>query len=185
MKLLKTSLLFLTISLSSLSSQFLSTSGMDVVDPDGNTFILKGMGLGGWLVPEGYMLLTGGSPTDIRNKFIDLVGEDSTNTIMKRYEENYVGEKDIEQLAKWGFNSVRVPFHYRSLSPSFGQYDQKGFAMLDSVIKWCSQHEIYAILDMHVAPGSQSGDANADSDGEARLWSSILNQDWSVEIWEK
>ena len=141
------------------------------------------MGLGGWLVPEGYMLLTGGSPTDIRNKFIDLVGEDSTNTIMKRYEENYVGEKDIEQLAKWGFNSVRVPFHYRSLSPSLGQYDQKGFAMLDSVIKWCSQHEIYAILDMHVAPGSQSGDANADSDGEARLWSSILNQDWSVEIW--
>ena len=183
MKFLKTSSLFLTISLSSLSSQFLSTSGMDVVDPDGNTFILKGMGLGGWLVPEGYMLLTGGSPTDIRNKFIDLVGEDSTNAIMKRYEENYVGEKDIEQLAKWGFNSVRVPFHYRSLSPSFGQYDQKGFAMLDSVIKWCSQHEIYAILDMHVAPGSQSGDANADSDGEARLWSSILNQDWSVEIW--
>ena len=104
MKFLKTSSLFLTISLSSLSAQFLSTSGMDVVDPDGNTFILKGMGLGGWLVPEGYMLLTGGSPTDIRNKFIDLVGEDSTNAIMKRYEENYVGEKDIEQLAKWGFN---------------------------------------------------------------------------------
>ena len=183
MKFLKNSLFSLIFQISTLFGQFLSTSGMDIVDPSGNPFILKGMGLGGWLVPEGYMLLTGGSPTDIRNKFIDLIGEDSTAAIMKRYEENYVGEKDIEQLAKWGFNSVRVPFHYKSISPNFGEYDPKGFATLDSVIKWCSKHEIYAILDMHVAPGSQSGDANADSDGEARLWTSKLNQDWSVDIW--
>ena len=131
MKLLRTSLSSLIFQISILFSQFLSTSGMDIIDPSGNPFILKGMGLGGWLVPEGYMLLTGGSPIDIRNKFIDLIGEDSTAAIMKRYEENCVGEKDIEQLAKWGFNSVRVPFHYKSISPNFGEYNPKGLPMMD------------------------------------------------------
>ena len=167
----------------SINAQYLHVVGKDVFDNKGEKIILKGMGLGGWLVPEGYMLGTWGSPTSIRNRIVDLIGEDSTITFYEKFEKNYVTEKDIIQLSKWGFNSVRLPFHYKTLSPQFGSYDEKGFSVIDSVIAWCSRSEIYLILDMHVAPGSQSGDENADGDAGAQLWDSSSNQDWAVDIW--
>tara|TARA_B100000575_G_C23117540_1_gene646233 strand:- start:169 stop:2070 length:1902 start_codon:yes stop_codon:yes gene_type:complete len=157
--------------------------GKEVFGNDGKKIILKGMGLGGWLVPEGYMLGTWGSPTSIRNRIVDLIGEDSTKVFYEKFEKNYVAEKDITQLAEWGFNSVRLPFHYKTLSPSYRSYNEEGFAVIDSVIDWCARNEIYLILDMHVAPGSQSGDENADGDEGAKLWDSKENQDWAVDIW--
>jgi len=129
------------------------------------------------------MLGTWGSPTSIRNRIVDLIGEDSTKVFYEKFEKNNVAEKDITQLAEWGFNSVRLPFHYKTLSPSYRSYNEEGFAVIDSVIDWCARNEIYLILDMHVAPGSQSGDENADGDEGAKLWDSKENQDWAVDIW--
>ncbi|MCI0694576.1 hypothetical protein L0337_21530 [candidate division KSB1 bacterium] len=37
-------------------SQFLRAEGKDIVDANGKPVLLRGIGLGGWLVPEGYML---------------------------------------------------------------------------------------------------------------------------------
>ena len=165
------------------NAQYLHVVGKEVFGNDGKKIILKGMGLGGWLVPEGYMLGTWGSPTSIRNRIVDLIGEDSTKVFYEKFEKNYVAEKDITQLAEWGFNSVRLPFHYKTLSPSYRSYNEEGFAVIDSVIDWCARNEIYLILDMHVAPGSQSGDENADGDEGAKLWDSKENQDWAVDIW--
>ena len=166
-----------------INAQYLHVVGKDVFGNDGKKIILKGMGLGGWLVPEGYMLGTWGSPTSIRNRIVELIGEDSTKTFYEKFEKNYVAEEDIVQLAEWGFNSVRLPFHYKTLSPVYGSYDEKGFTVIDSVVAWCSRSNIYLILDMHVAPGSQSGDENADGDEGAKLWDSEENQEWAVDIW--
>ena len=174
------SIVFLT---SVINAQYLHVVGKDVFGNDGKKIILKGMGLGGWLVPEGYMLGTWGSPTSIRNRIVELIGEDSTKTFYEKFEKNYVAEEDIVQLAEWGFNSVRLPFHYKTLSPVYGSYDEKGFTVIDSVVAWCSRSNIYLILDMHVAPGSQSGDENADGDEGAKLWDSEENQEWAVDIW--
>ena len=172
-----------TLLITAVNAQYLHVVGKEVFGNDGKKIILKGMGLGGWLVPEGYMLGTWGSPTSIRNRIVDLIGEDSTKVFYEKFEKNYVAEKDITQLAEWGFNSVRLPFHYKTLSPSYRSYNEEGFAVIDSVIDWCSRNEIYLILDMHVAPGSQSGDENADGDEGAKLWDSKENQDWAVDIW--
>ena len=172
-----------TLLITAVNAQYLHVVGKEVFGNDGKKIILKGMGLGGWLVPEGYMLGTWGSPTSIRNRIVDLIGEDSTKVFYEKFEKNYVSEKDITQLAEWGFNSVRLPFHYKTLSPSYRSYNEEGFAVIDSVIDWCARNEIYLILDMHVAPGSQSGDENADGDEGAKLWDSKENQDWAVDIW--
>ena len=172
-----------TLFITTVNAQYLHVVGKEVFGNDGKKIILKGMGLGGWLVPEGYMLGTWGSPTSIRNRIVDLIGEDSTKVFYEKFEKNYVAEKDITQLAEWGFNSVRLPFHYKTLSPSYRSYNEEGFAVIDSVIDWCARNEIYLILDMHVAPGSQSGDENADGDEGAKLWDSKENQDWAVDIW--
>ena len=112
------------------------TVGKDIVDKNGNKIILKGMGLGGWLVPEGYMLGTWGSPTSIRDRITELIGEDSTAIFYEQFEKNYVAEKDIAKLSEWGFNSVRLPFHYKNLSTEYGSYNEKGFSIIDSVLAW-------------------------------------------------
>ena len=166
-------------------ASYLRSAGKYIFTSEGEKIILKGMGLGGWLVREGYMLQTpgAGSPTDIENKITNLIGPDSAKVFFQRYEQHFLNRKDIDQLAEWGFNSVRLPFHYKALSSDLGSYNEEGFAIMDSLISWCADNQIYVILDMHVAPGSQSQDHNADSDGVARLWISKKNQDWAVEIW--
>ncbi len=38
-------------------SQFVYTDGKEIKSPDGKPLLLKGINLGNWLVPEGYMFL--------------------------------------------------------------------------------------------------------------------------------
>ena len=70
--------LFLAIT-NSAHASYLRSAGKYIFTSEGEKIILKGMGLGGWLVREGYMLQTpgAGSPTDIENKIINLIGPDS------------------------------------------------------------------------------------------------------------
>ena len=55
---MKTKFIFLVFLLTSIFSfsQGLKTSGQKIVDENGNEVILKGMGLGGWMLMEGYMM---------------------------------------------------------------------------------------------------------------------------------
>ncbi len=168
---------------------FLKAKGENIVDESGQTVMLRGLGLGGWLVPEGYMLhIPGyGSPTSIRNMIVNLIGEENTAEFYRRYQANYVNEKDIAAIASWGFNSIRLPFNYRMLTPEDqpGVYLEEGFAVMDSLIRWCGKYDMYVILDMHCAPGGQNGGNISDSDGEAKLWTIVSNQDRTVDIWRR
>lgn len=179
-----TLLFLLTITVCPLTA-FLHTHGSEIVETDGSPILLKGVGLGGWLVPEGYMLhIPGyGSPTSIRNKIVDLIGSEATEEFYRLYRKNYVNETDIEQIAAWGFNSIRLPFHYRLISPEPGIFVEEGFLIIDSLLTWCKRNELYLILDMHCGPGGQNPDNISDSPGEAQMWTVESNQDHTVEIW--
>jgi len=53
------------------SQNFLTVNGTKIVDQFGQEINFKGMGLGGWLEPEGYMFQMSGfanSPSQIYNK---------------------------------------------------------------------------------------------------------------------
>ena len=95
-----TLILILTTSLSNLNAEgFLRVSGTSIVDEANNNFYLRGIGLGGWLVQEGYMLKTSGfanAEHEIREKIQDLIGEQRTEEFYKKYWENYVREIDIK-----------------------------------------------------------------------------------------
>ena len=57
---------------------FLHTSGQDIVNASGEKIYLKGVGLGNWLLPEGYMWKFGGlgdRPRKIEKLVSDLLGE--------------------------------------------------------------------------------------------------------------
>ncbi len=173
----------------SISSAFVRTDGKKILDNDGNEIIFRGIGIGGWLMPEGYMLKTQGfgSPTNINQKIVDLIGQDGAKEFYQIYRKNYFSEKDLAQIKKWGFNSIRLPFHYNiiaDLQPVL-TFKDEGFAIIDSVINWCDKYEVYLILDMHAAPGGQNDAWHSDSDGEAKLWTIPENQDHTVAIWEE
>src|SRR5450759_4008793 len=173
------------------SQSFLRVSGTKIVNEDGQEVILRGIGLGGWLVPEGYMLHTSGfanSPTEIKNKISALIGAANSDSFFTLYHKNYVARKDIDQLAKWGFNSVRLPMHYNLLTPKDqpGVYSEEGFAMIDSLLSWCEANHLYLILDLHCAPGGQNTANISDYiPGEPALWESIDNQNRTIALWKK
>ncbi|MHB2148081.1 cellulase family glycosylhydrolase [Calditrichota bacterium LG25] len=169
---------------------FIKTKNGKFINAQGKEVFFKGLGLGGWLVPEGYMLhMPGfGSPSSINAQIEDVIGAGNVDQFWKKYRANYVTRDDIQLIASWGFNLIRLPFNYRLLSPEGqpGVYLEEGFALIDSLIEWCRAHRLYVVLDMHCAPGGQNADNISDSDGiEARLWTDSANQDRTVEIWQK
>ena len=64
------------------AQHFLSTSGKTIVNENQDTILLRGMGLGGWMVQEGYMLQTAGFANpqhEIRATIQELIWEESTD----------------------------------------------------------------------------------------------------------
>ena len=133
-------ILFTIQSLSSFinGQSFLRTSGKKIVNESGQEVILEGFGLGGWLLMEGYMLHTSGfanAQWEIKEKIENLIGQTNAETFYQAYHENYVRKTDVDEIAAWGFNSIRLPMHYNILTPpdSPGVYLNSGFAIFDSV----------------------------------------------------
>ena len=85
------------------------THGVDIVDDNGQKVILRGEGLGNWLVPEGYVCFGNGADRPRRNQQLvsDLIGPQSAETFWQEYRRQYITEKDIQRIAELGFNSVR------------------------------------------------------------------------------
>lgn len=170
-------------------SRFVTTRGKDLTSPDGKPFLLKGINLGNWLLPEGYMFKfkTANSPRLIHTVINELVGEDEGRRFWKTYHENYITREDIRFIKQAGFNSVRVPFSYR-LFVSEGEPQKlagAGYELLDRVVDWCKKEGLFVILDMHAAPGGQTGDNIDDSWGYPFLFESAESQDLTVNIWRK
>jgi hypothetical protein len=182
--------LFLTAGLSPVPAAaqgYLHANGIYIADGSNTNILLRGMGLGGWLVPEGYMLGTASfanSPTQFRNVIAQLVGDDNTEQFFARYRANFIQRQDIDSLARWGFNSVRLPMHYGLLSSARGAYRASGFAIIDSLLAWCEANRLYLILDLHCAPGGQNLDNISDYQGPPALWESEEHQAWTAEIWK-
>jgi hypothetical protein len=161
------------------SFQGYTTHGDRIVDRvTGQPVHLMGFGLGGWLLPEGYMwgIRTLDRPWQFEKAIEDLVGPGDAAEFWRRYHENYVTEQDIRAIALMGANSVRPALLASQLMPrtqSDSQpfaFSEEGFRILDSLVAWCTRYRVGIIWDMHGAPGAQNAENISDSDGEARLW---------------
>jgi hypothetical protein len=90
---------------------YLRTSGRVFVDDSGATVQLRGFGLGGWLVQEGYMWNTDGfygSTSMIQQKIIELVGDSAAShlvqnratVLLPRYHQQKPGRRCVNTHAK-------------------------------------------------------------------------------------
>lgn len=169
-------------------SSFIRIDGTDLIAPDGSRFFIKGTNLGCWLNPEGYMFGFGvaSSARLIDEMFCELVGPDRTAEFWKMFKDNYITEGDIKYIASCGANTIRIPFNYRIFTDEdyMGlKADQDGFERIDAVVEWCRKYGLYVILDMHAAPGGQTGDNIDDSYGYPWLFESEASQAQFCEIW--
>lgn len=171
------------------SKNFFSVKGKEIIDQGGNPILLKGINLGNWLVPEGYMFHFSkiNSPQFIYLFFNTLIGSEEANKFWEEFRKNYITKEDIRFIKSLGFNSIRIPFNYRLFITDYPFYELKGigYQLLDSVINWCKQENLYVILDMHCAPGGQTGDNIDDSFGYPFLFDSPLAQEHTVQIWKR
>lgn len=169
-------------------SKFVRVEGKDLIAPDGSKLFIVGTNLGNWLNPEGYMFgfRRTNAPRQINDLFCELAGPDFTADFWKKFKDNYITRKDIEYIAATGANTIRLPFHYKLFTDE--DYmgltsDQDGFERVDSVVSWCRDNGLYLILDMHDAPGGQTGDNIDDSYGYPWLMESEKSQQQFCDIW--
>lgn len=169
---------------------FLRVKGHDIVDGRGNKFFIRGINIGHWLNPEGYMFgfTKCGSPRMIDEMFRELVGPEETRRFWRDFKKNYITERDIENIAATGANTVRMPLHYRLFTDEdfldlTGSGD--GFELVDKVVAWCRKYRLRLILDMHSCPGGNTGDNIDDSYGHPWLFEEEAYQRQYCEIWRK
>ncbi len=176
---------------------FLHADGKRIVNEKGDNVLLRGVGLGGWMLQEGYMLKINkeGQQYRIRERLEELAGAGHTQEFYDSWLANHTTKADIDAMKGWGFNSVRLPMHYNLYTlpiekePVAGRntWIEKGFAMTDSLLAWCKANQMYLILDLHAVPGGQGNDVNiSDRDGsKPSLWENEENQKKTIALWKK
>jgi hypothetical protein len=67
----------------------------------------------------------------------------------------FITAADIQQIAGWGMDHVRLPIDYPVLEDDAqpGVYKEEGFAYVDRCLEWCKAAGLKVILDLHQAPG--------------------------------
>ena len=171
------------------SQKFISVKGKEVIGIDGKPFLIKGTNLGNWLVPEGYMFKfnNANSPRLINETITELIGPGEAKIFWENYLNAYITAADIHYLKAIGVNSIRIPFNYRLFTNEDylgGRGVARGFKLLDSAVAWCKTEGLFVILDMHCAPGGQTGDNIDDGYGYPFLFEDEASQQLCASIWK-
>src|SRR5664279_651876 len=126
------------------NSGFLKTDGQWIVNGSGEKIQLRGIGLGGWMIQEGYMLHLNqeGQQYRIRQRIEAILTKEQTTEFYKAWLSNQTSRSDMDSLHAWGFNSVRLPMHYNLFTlpvdaepePGKNTWLVSGFALTDSLI---------------------------------------------------
>lgn len=142
---------------------------------------LRGICLGNWWVPEGYMFgfEKSTSPTQIERVVLELLGPEESTSFWRAYRERFITRQDLENIARAGFNAVRVPLHHKFLR------DARERERLDWLIRECARLDLWVLPDLHAAPGGQTGDNIDDGASYPWLFESPAALQLSADLWRE
>ena len=167
---------------------FLRAEGTRIVDEAGRPVVLKGCNLGNWFLLEMWMLDIEGVRDQYEFEAIlgKRFGVDEKDRLMELYRENWITERDFEIIRSFGFNVVRLPFHYSLLEDDAQPLHLKenAFAWLDRAVKMAEDVGLYVILDMHGLPGGQSVDHTTGRSEQNLLWNSDEYRTRTAWLWK-
>lgn len=141
---------------------------------DYDSYKVKGVNIGGWLVLEPFITPSlfeafrtnndndDGIPVDEYHYCQQLGKEEATKRLTQHYS-TWITEDDFAEMAKTGLNMVRIPIGYWAFdlldNDPYVTGVQEGF--LDQAIGWASKYNLKVWVDLHGAPGSQNGFDNS------------------------
>ncbi|HXL63936.1 MAG TPA: cellulase family glycosylhydrolase [Xanthobacteraceae bacterium] len=170
---------------------FIRADGKYLVGGNGERFAIKGTNLGNWLVPEGYMFkfTRARAPSEIDAVIRGLIGPQDTTRFWKEFRDVYVAKADIDFIKAAGFNTVRVPLHWGLfVKPGPRGEDQiegPGWALLDRLVGWSREAGLRVILDLHAAPGGQTGVNHDDGPGFPLVFYVPRYRELTIELWRR
>lgn len=175
--------------------RFLQVRDGQLVNRKGETVILRGVNLGGWLIQESWMCPVNGEDREWANlDTLELLesrfSDEEIQKLLDTYQDNWITESDIKNIANMGCNVVRVPFWYRNfMKDEQGTWltedldENPGIRRLDWIINMAEKYDMYVILDMHGCPGGQSMDHCCGTLCENRLYTDEQCQQTMETLW--
>jgi aryl-phospho-beta-D-glucosidase BglC (GH1 family) len=171
----------------------LHQSGRNIVNASGQTVVLKGMNLGGFMVMEPWMCPadSGGLPDtysiiqELDNRF----GVAEEQTLMRDYQQAWITTQDFVNMKNAGFNVIRVPVWWGNFYPianvSNSGWRSDAFTELDWVISQAAAQGIYTIVDMHGVVGGESTSDDTGQENQNQYWTNSNDQgNTAYMMWE-
>ncbi len=194
-------------------SSLIQAHGKTLYDADGKPIQLIGVNAGQILLQEGWMSPFSLEP--LRNEDGSLVKDGDGNIQYPEFteEEFRAGLKsnpnlkdhDLDELMRYYWdcffteedfriikedlklNTIRLPFYYLNiLNEDLSlKSEEEAFAYMDWFLEQAAKQELYVVLDLHGAPGSQNGyEHSGAAKREANLWDSEENVNATVALWD-
>lgn len=117
------------------------------------------------------------------NRGINLGGFLSQCNHEKEHYQSFITQKDIQQIANWGFDHVRLPIDCEVLEHEDGSDNEEDIVHVTDTVNWCKEAGLDIVLDLHKAYGydfNYAGDVAANN-----LFTSKELQDRFVNLWSK
>ncbi|MCM1023044.1 MAG: glycoside hydrolase family 5 protein [Prevotella sp.] len=67
--------------------------------------------------------------------------------------DSFIGKADIDKIASWGLDHVRLPIDYNLVEDSDGNVLEKGCGYIDNAITRCGEAGLNLVLDLHKTAG--------------------------------
>lgn len=168
-----------------------TTSGTQWLDENEQPLVLKGVNIGNWLLLEFWMM--GQSSAQVNDQCTfeqilqDRFGADQKTRLMRLFRDSWISERDWDLLESFGFNTVRLPFIYHLVEDDENPYSLRDDAWdyLDEAIAEAATRNMYVILDLHGAVGSQWTQHTTGCDGQNAYWSNPDYQNRTKWLWEQ
>lgn len=152
----------------------------------GDIVTLRGTNIGGWQLMESWMCPTNSvdQKTTVR-VLTERFGAERADELIKIYEDNWIIEDDFDILKDMNFNCLRLPISYINLLDNKGKLRKDTLDKYDWFTEEAGKRDLYVILDLHAAPGSQSGrDHTGDTSGSI-LFTDKESQKLTISLWEQ
>ncbi|EJD45891.1 glycoside hydrolase [Auricularia subglabra TFB-10046 SS5] len=152
---------------------------------------VRGVNLGGWLVPEPFIapamyqkyLSTGTLTGDewTLSLAMQAAGDKDLNELKEHYK-TFITEEDFAQISGAGLNWVRLPIPFWALETSASANDWPGEPFLKGAswtyvllaFEWVRKYGLRVNLDLHTLPGAQNPWVHAGRAGEVNFVSGVM-----------